>query len=190
MPSDLDTGTTHGQGRPGSVIRRNPKTGQRHLDDLVWGLLPHDTEDPNTAPRPINARAETVATHPMFASAFRDRRAIVAMSVYYQRQTIGGSKQVFAISRRDGEPMGIAGLWEAFRWPDGRSPGPIASSPPRRICSSRQSTTECRSWWKWRTGPCGSEKSPAILRCCCGLPRQTSCSLARPANARQQRRWR
>ena len=119
MPSDLDTGTTHGPGRPGWVIRRNPKTGQRHLDDLIWGLLPHNTKDPNTAPRPINARAETVATHPMFASAFRKRRAIVAMSVYYQRQTIGGSKQVFAISRRDGEPMGVAGLWEALRWPDG-----------------------------------------------------------------------
>ena len=59
MSFDLDARTAHGRGRPGSVIRRNPKTGQRHLDDLIWGLLPHDTKDPNTAPRPINARAET-----------------------------------------------------------------------------------------------------------------------------------
>ena len=55
----------------------------------------------------------------MFASAFRDRRAIVPMSVYYQRQTIGGSKHVFAIFLRDGEPMAVAGLWESFRLPDG-----------------------------------------------------------------------
>jgi hypothetical protein len=27
MPSDLNTGTAHGPGRPGSVIRRNPKNG-------------------------------------------------------------------------------------------------------------------------------------------------------------------
>ncbi len=65
------------------------------------------------------ARAETVAELPLFASAFRDRRAIVPMSVYYQRRTIGGAGQRFSISRKDGEPMGVAGLWEAFRRPDG-----------------------------------------------------------------------
>ena len=118
-PSDLDAGSAHGRGRPGMVLRYNPKTGQRHLDELVWGLLPHDTQDPNTAVRPINARAETVAAHPLFAPAFRERRAIVPMSVYYQRRWTGGSKEVFAISRKDGEPMAVAGLWEAFRWPDG-----------------------------------------------------------------------
>ena len=118
-PSDLDAGSAHGRRRPGAVLRYNPRTRQRHLDELVWGLLPHDTQDPNTAIRPINARAETVATHPLFASAFRDRRAIVPMSVYYQPRWTGGSKEVFAISRKDGEPMAVAGLWEAFRWPDG-----------------------------------------------------------------------
>jgi putative SOS response-associated peptidase YedK len=41
------------------------------------------------------------------------------MSLYYQRRWTGGSKEVFAISRKDGEPMAVAGLWEAFRWPDG-----------------------------------------------------------------------
>jgi len=127
MPNDqpddlrpgLNPGGAHGRGRLGSVIRWNPKTGKRHLDELIWGLLPHGTKDPETAPRPINARAETVATHSMFAAAFRDRRAIVPMTVYYQWRTTGGSKQVFAISRRDGEPMAVAGLWEAFRWRSG-----------------------------------------------------------------------
>lgn len=118
-PSDLDAGTAHGRGRPGLVLRYNPKTGQRHLDELIWGLLPHDTEDANAAVRPINARAETIATHPLFASAFRDRRALVPMSVYFQQRWTGGLKEVFAISRRDGEPMAVAGLWEAFRSPDG-----------------------------------------------------------------------
>jgi len=33
------------------------------VDQLVWGLLPHDTEDPAKALRPITARAETVATN-------------------------------------------------------------------------------------------------------------------------------
>ena len=117
---DIDAGTTHAPGRLGSVLRWNPKTGERHLDQLVWGLLPLDTKDPANAPRPIMARAETVATHPLFALAFRDQRAIVPMSVYYQRRMTGASGARFEISRRDGELMAVTGLWEALRWPDGK----------------------------------------------------------------------
>ena len=73
------------------MLRWNPKTRERSVDQLVWGLLPHDTEDAANALRPIMARAETVATNPTFASAFRDRRAVVPMSIYYQRRSIGGS---------------------------------------------------------------------------------------------------
>jgi putative SOS response-associated peptidase YedK len=107
------------KGQRGLVVRWNPTTGERQLDELVWGLLPHGTKNPATAPRPINARAETVADHPMFASAFQYRRAIVPATVYYQRRTKGGSRQSFAISRTDRRPMAFAGLWESFDWPNG-----------------------------------------------------------------------
>jgi putative SOS response-associated peptidase YedK len=108
-----------GRGKRGPVVRWNPATGQRQLDELIWGLLPRGTKNPDTAPRPINARAETVAEHPMFAGAFRERRAIVPATVYYQRRTRGGPGQTFAISRRDDRPMAFAGLWEVFKWPNG-----------------------------------------------------------------------
>jgi putative SOS response-associated peptidase YedK len=101
------------------VLRWNPKTRERSLDQLIWDLLPHDTEDPANALRPIMARAETVAANPIFASAFRDRHAIVPISVYYQRRSVSGSNGLFAISRRDGEMLAIAGLWEVIRWPAG-----------------------------------------------------------------------
>lgn len=117
--SELELGG-HGPGSRGLVVRRHPETGARHLDELEWGLLPHATSDPTSAPRPIHARAETVAEHPLFAGAFRKRRAIVPASVYFQRRTIGIPKARFAISRKDGKPMAFAGLWEAFRWPDGQ----------------------------------------------------------------------
>jgi hypothetical protein len=42
-PTDLDAGTAHGREQPGQVLRYSPKTGERHLTELVWGLLPHDT---------------------------------------------------------------------------------------------------------------------------------------------------
>jgi putative SOS response-associated peptidase YedK len=117
-PDAMDEVSLHGQGRRGAVLRWNPKTGQRQLDQLVWGLLPHDADDPANALRPIMARAETVATNSVFASAFRDRRAIIPMSVYNQR-SIGGAGERFAISRTDDQPMAVAGLWESFRHPDG-----------------------------------------------------------------------
>jgi putative SOS response-associated peptidase YedK len=56
------------------VVRGHPETGERHLDLLQWGLLPYFTKDPVHARRPINARAETVATSGMFRRAFAQRR--------------------------------------------------------------------------------------------------------------------
>ena len=115
----FDFGSGTGPGRPGQVIRLHPTTHERHLDLLQWGLLPHATENPDSALRPIHARAETVAEHPLFADAFRRRRAIVPAAEYYQERTIGETGERYAISRRDGQPMAIAGLWEAFRYKNG-----------------------------------------------------------------------
>ncbi|TCI00685.1 hypothetical protein EJV46_01355 [Roseococcus sp. SYP-B2431] len=112
-----------GDGRPGSlgvVLRRHPKTGQRHVDRLVWGLLPHDTRDPRTAPRPLHARAETVASLPIFADAFRHRRAIVPVDEIQQRNTrqVGGPAR-YAPPGGTGGPWPSPGLWEGYRGPDG-----------------------------------------------------------------------
>ena len=65
------------------VVRRHPETGERHLDLLQWGLLPYFTKNPVHARRPINARAETVATSGMFRRAFELRRAIVPADAFY-----------------------------------------------------------------------------------------------------------
>lgn len=40
------------------------------INQLEWGLIPEWADDPDDGPRPINARAETVAEKPMFRSAF------------------------------------------------------------------------------------------------------------------------
>jgi putative SOS response-associated peptidase YedK len=56
----------------------------------------------------------------MFADAFRRRRAIVPMKEYFQRRTIDepvGERS--AISRSDGAPMAVAGIWESFRTTSG-----------------------------------------------------------------------
>jgi putative SOS response-associated peptidase YedK len=94
------------------VLRLHPQTRERHLDWLIWGLLPHGTRDPDKAPRPIHARAETIAALPTFADAFRHRRAIVPATEYYLRKD--GTEERYAIQRRDGQPLAIAGLWESW----------------------------------------------------------------------------
>jgi putative SOS response-associated peptidase YedK len=101
------------------VVRRHPETGERHLDLLKWGLVPHWTKDPAHAQRPINARAETVATSGMFRPAFAQRRCIVPADAFYEWQARPAGKQPYAIARCDGQPLAFAGLWEGYRAPDG-----------------------------------------------------------------------
>src|SRR5262245_23358401 len=50
-------------GRERWVIRQNPKTGERSLGRLWWGLIPSRVKA-NGGRKPINARSETVASLP------------------------------------------------------------------------------------------------------------------------------
>jgi putative SOS response-associated peptidase YedK len=101
------------------VVRRHPETGARRLDVLRWGLVPHFTKDLKAAPKPINARAETVATSGLFRGAFAARRCIVPAGLFYEWQKVGEVKQPYAIARSDGSPLAFGGIWEGWRSPDG-----------------------------------------------------------------------
>ncbi len=101
------------------VVRRHPETGERRLDLLSWGFLPHWTKDAKAARRPINARAETGTTAPRWRDAFARRRCLVPADAFYEWQAGPAGKQPFAIARRDGDPMAFAGLWDGWRSPEG-----------------------------------------------------------------------
>jgi putative SOS response-associated peptidase YedK len=102
------------------VVRRQPETGERRLDLLNWGFLPHWTKDLKAARRPINARAETVQSSPMWRDAFARRRCLVPADAFYEWQPVpDGPKQPYAIARQDGEPTAFAGLWDGWRSPEG-----------------------------------------------------------------------
>ena len=105
--------------RDAPVIRRHPASGERRLDLLRWGLLPHWVKDPKQARQPINARAETIASSSMFRGAYAERRCLVPADAFYEWQVLDGAKQPWAIARADGQPMAFAGLWEGWRAPDG-----------------------------------------------------------------------
>jgi putative SOS response-associated peptidase YedK len=101
------------------VVRRHPETGERHLDALTWGFVPAFTKTLKEARRPVNARAETVASSGMFRSAFAKRRCIVPAAAFYEWQAGPAGKTPYAIARVDGDPMAFAGIWEGWRSPEG-----------------------------------------------------------------------
>jgi putative SOS response-associated peptidase YedK len=144
------------QGRPNEphfVYRRHPETGLPVEGRLLWGLIPHFLERrPDFAP--IHARAETVADNEWFGDAYRKRRCVVPMNSFFQKDD-GGKRH--AISRRDGEPFGVAGIWE--NWKDPRAGNGSArslSSPFRPTSLSRRSTIARRPSSKGRTFRGGS----------------------------------
>jgi putative SOS response-associated peptidase YedK len=106
---------------PAMVVRRHPQTGERRLDMLRWGLVPHFTRDLKSCQRPINARAETAATAPLFRGALASRRCLVPADAVYEWKTMPDGKQPYAIARQDGAPLALAGLWEGWRDPAGET---------------------------------------------------------------------
>jgi putative SOS response-associated peptidase YedK len=91
--------------------------GRRALVPMRWGLIPYWWNKPHKEMRlaTFNARAETVATKPMFRDAFHSERCLIPASGYYEWHYAPGSKQPYYFTRRDGEPITFAGLWSSWK---------------------------------------------------------------------------
>jgi putative SOS response-associated peptidase YedK len=101
------------------VVRVNAD-GQRELVQVRWGLVPRWAKDPSIAAKMINARGESVATKPSYRNAFRRHRCLVPANGFYEWMPgADGHKQPVLVGRRDGELMGLAGLYERWLSPDG-----------------------------------------------------------------------
>ena len=112
----------HYNGAPGQehwIIRQNPKTGERTLDRLCWGLIPHWCKDEDGGRKPINAKAETVAQLASFRDAYRHRRCLVPINNFFEWKVSnpGMPKQPYAIAMKSEEPFALAGIWENWKRP-------------------------------------------------------------------------
>src|SRR5687768_512374 len=66
------------------VVRLNPKTNERSLDMLRWGLIPSWARASKIAYTTINARAEDLESKPAFCDAVKTRRCLVPASGFYE----------------------------------------------------------------------------------------------------------
>lgn len=114
------------------VVRKDTADGQPTGAMMRWGLIPSWSTGRKagaqggahvvSGPPMINARAETLAEKPMFASAVRRRRCLIPADGFYEWQQLPGSgrgkKQPYFIHRPDDGPFAFAGLWEIWKQPD------------------------------------------------------------------------
>ena len=85
-----------------------------------FGLLPHWAKDDKFGRRTFNARSETAATLPSFRDAWRKaQRCVIPADAIYEPDWRSGKPVPTRITRDDGEPMGIAGLWSRWKSPAG-----------------------------------------------------------------------
>ena len=90
---------------------RRIEGGARDLGRLRWGLVPGRWAEERPGRPLINARAETLATQPAFAEAFRERRCLIPADGFYEWLTDERGKRPVWLSRADRELFAFAGVW-------------------------------------------------------------------------------
>jgi putative SOS response-associated peptidase YedK len=102
------------------------ENGIRHFRLMRWGFLPAWVKDPRKFTLLINARSETVLERPAFKNAIKRRRCLIPADGYYEWQASEARKRPHFIYRRDGAPMGLAGLAETWIGPNGEELDTVA----------------------------------------------------------------
>lgn len=100
--------------------------GARRLRPMRWGFIPKWYKTASDGPLLINARAETIAEKPAFRDACRNRRCLVVASGFYEWKRMPGETPLpWWVSRADGAPLVMAGIWQD--WDGGKGPAPTCA---------------------------------------------------------------
>lgn len=91
----------------------------------TWGLIPPWSKGPQGAARMINARIETVADKPSYRRAVRTARCLLPADGWYEWRVGPQGRRPYLVSRADGEPLWLAGVWARWHPPGG---GPAIAS--------------------------------------------------------------
>jgi putative SOS response-associated peptidase YedK len=86
-----------------------------------WGFIPHYAKTRREGFKHINARSETAATNGIFRASYRDRRALMPITGFFEWKDIHGTgkdKQPYAIAMADDRPFCLAAIWREWRDPE------------------------------------------------------------------------
>lgn len=97
------------------VVQREER---RAITAYRWGLIPHWASEARIGSRMFNARAETLTASPAFSRAFQRRRCLVPVESFYEWRREGAVRQPYRVTRADGKPLVLAGLWAGWHDPD------------------------------------------------------------------------
>ena len=77
-----------------------------------WGLIPNWAKEPEKIwNSTLNARGETIFEKSSFKHSAIHKRCLVPVEGFYEHHDYKGKKYPFYITRKDGEPLYLAGLW-------------------------------------------------------------------------------
>ncbi len=97
----------------------------------TWGLVPHWADEFGGGH--INARAETLADKPSFRDAFRERRCLVLADGFYDWKKTPTGKQPYRMTRTDGKPFAMAGLWENWQNGERKTSFTVVTTEPNDV---------------------------------------------------------
>src|ERR1700742_472535 len=75
-----------------AVVSLKAEGLRRGLALLKWGFVPRWSPDPKAGPRPINAKAESVATNGAFRDSFKKRRSLIPADGFIEWREVDGKK--------------------------------------------------------------------------------------------------
>jgi putative SOS response-associated peptidase YedK len=163
------------------VVRLNRGSGKREFALMQWGLVPYWAKDPKIGYSTINARAEEVATKPLYREALKKRRCLIPADAFYEWQKLGGkSKRPFAFGLKSGEPYAFAGLWEQWKPKEGEplETFTILTTDPNELAEKVHDRMpvilEPRDYDRWMEP---------------GEPERLPVDLLRPLPAEKMKRW-
>src|ERR1700688_2173382 len=61
-----------------------PRDRERELSQVRWGFVPFWAKDPAIGNKLINARAETIASKPVFRDGYKKARCLIPASGFYE----------------------------------------------------------------------------------------------------------
>ncbi len=86
------------------------------VEYMQWWLIPHWSKSREPKYSTFNAKSEEAPEKPAFRTPFKRRRCVIPASGFYEwKKTGSGGKQPYYITRKDGDVIFFAGLWDEWQ---------------------------------------------------------------------------